>query len=113
MVHTEDDGFFHLADVPEDGFRDEVRAFVDNDVPLEVLDFVGILGQFSPNDRVSARDGELVDVQLDTLDFERGQESVVDACPEGVFIYRLTEIVIRIDVVVPLGGSRQSHVHRG
>lgn len=111
LIHTKHYGFLHLADLFDDRLRDEIRPLMCYDALLEITGDVGSLGGRSLEDMVSAREGEFIDIELDTLDLERSEESIIDPTSKRIFIDRLAKIVIGIDIVISLRSRSETEMY--
>ena len=66
---------------------------------------------FTFDDRIIRGVDVIIQGGLDALDFEGGQEAVVDAFFEGVDINRLAEIFVGIDIVFAFGCGGETELH--
>ena len=66
----------------------------------------------SLDDSIPTRESEFIDIEPHSLDLKWREESIIDPLGEGVFIDGLTEIVIRIDIIIALRSSSESEVYR-
>src|SRR6185369_1898341 len=74
------------------------------DVPPPFLDI-------AVNNVVIRRKNVLIDGRSDLLNLERRQEAVVDAVFQRVDVDRLSEILVRIDVILAFRGRRESKLN--
>ena len=88
---------------------DDICTLIDDDIFLEICRCVYGLFYRSLDDCITTCQGELIDIEFDTLDLKWREESVIDPLSKRVFIDGLSEIVVRIYIVISLrsGGETE------
>ena len=111
LIHTEYYGFLHLVDLFDDRLCYEIRPFIDDDILLEITGYISSFGGFSLEDMISTRECEFVDIEFDTLDLERCEESIIDPPSERILIDGFAKIVVGIDIIISLRSCSETEMH--
>ena len=110
LIHTKDDRLVHRSDLSEDLRCYEVRALIDDDRSVKIISKIDSFFVFSLDDLISTRECEFIDIELDPLDLEGCEESVIDPLSEGVFVDGLAKIVVGIHIIISLWSGGESEV---
>ena len=110
LIHTKDDRLVHRSDLSEDLRRDEVCALIDDDRSIKIIGEIDSFLVFSLDDLISTRESEFIDIDLDPLDLEWCEESIIDPLSEGIFVDGLAKIGVGIDIIISLRSCCESEV---
>ena len=110
LIHTKDDRLVHRSDLSEDLRCDEVCALIDDNGSIKIIGEIDSFLVFSLDDLISTRESELIDIELDPLDLEWCEESIIDPLGEGVFVDGLAKIGVGIHIVISLRSGGESEV---
>ncbi len=110
LIDTKDYGFIEGIYIFEDCLGDDIGAFINDDIFLEISGDVDRLFHGSLDNRISTCEGEFIDIEFDTLDLERGEKSVIDPTSQRVFVYWLPEVIIGIDIVISFWCSSETEM---
>jgi hypothetical protein len=113
LVDAEDDGLLQRVDILQDGLGNQFGTLIGNDLVVEVVGVVDILGGLALDDLVVGGQHQLIQVSADALDPVGGEKAVVDAILERVLIGRMAEIVVGIDVIRALWSGGEAQMHGG
>lgn len=112
LVDTKDDRLVHRSYLPEYLRSYEVGPLIDDDRSIKVTREIDSLGILTLEDHISTRESELIDIELDPLDLEGCEKSIIDPLSEGVLIDRRSKVGVGIDIVITLWGRGESEVDR-
>lgn len=110
LIHTKDDRLVHRSDLSEDLRRDEVCALIDDDRSIKIIGEIDSFLVFSLDDLISTRESEFIDIELDPLDLEWREKSIIDPLSEGIFVDGLAKIGVGIDIIISLRSCCESEV---
>ena len=110
LIHTKDDGLVHWSDLSEDLRCYEVCTLIDDNRSVKIIREIDSFLVFSLDDLISTRESEFIDIELDPLDLEWCEESIIDPLSEGIFVDGLAKIGVGIDIIISLRSCCESEV---